>query len=273
MDRRDFIKTVVAGVGVVAAADASPAMAQSLPPAVPDNVVPRPGQRHGAIAAASRHEVPGAGPDRRGGVAGGHGRLPPGQAGRDDQRRGDPRGACRSRCRHQLLRQLLGLQRRRKRGPSRPRAVAGGLPAPRVPDDQDRRPHREGGDGPDRDLADPAADRPSRPAAVPRDHPRRRSRPRVRAGRRAGSGAEGARAGQAALYRLHRPQEPGDPRQHVRDRRPARLPLRHRADAAQRHGRALRQLREDGGADGGGARHRHHRHEGVRRQRSSCSRA
>ena len=43
MDRRDFIKTVVAGVGVVAAADASPAMAQSLPPAVPDNVVPRPG--------------------------------------------------------------------------------------------------------------------------------------------------------------------------------------------------------------------------------------
>ena len=54
------------------------------------------------------------------------------------------------------------------------------------------------------------------------------------------------KAGQDPLHRLHGPQEPGNPPGDAGGRRRARVRFRHRADAAQRDGRALRQLRAAG---------------------------
>ena len=56
---------------------------------------------------------------------------------------------------------------------------------------------------------------------------------------------EARKAGQNPLHRLHRPQESGHPSQDARDGLCPRVHLRHRADAAERDGRALRQLREE----------------------------
>ncbi len=185
MDRRDFIKTVVAGVGVVAAADASPAMAQSLPPAVPDNVVPRPGSVTAAIPQHPDMKYRALG---RTGEAvslvgmGGYHLAKPGGMTNDEAIRVVHAGLDAGINFCDNCWDYNGGESEVRLG----RALSQqGYRHKRLPDDQDRRPHREGGDGPDRDLADPPADRPSRPAAVPRDHPGRRSRPRVRAGRRA----------------------------------------------------------------------------------------
>ena len=88
-----------------------------------------------------------------------------------------------------------------------------------------------------------AADRRDRPAAVPRDHPPGRPRPHLRRGRGHGGGAGGQEGGQGPLHRLHRPQGPAGPPADAGGGGEARLPLRHGADAAQRHGRPLPQLR------------------------------
>ena len=73
----------------------------------------------------------------------------------------------RDRPRHHLHRQLLGLQRRRERA-AHGQGAARRLPRKRLPDDQDRRPSRAGGDAPARRVAAPAADRPPRSRAAPR---------------------------------------------------------------------------------------------------------
>ena len=72
---------------------------------------------------------------------------------------------------------------------------------------------------------------------------------------------EARKAGQAPLHRLHRPQGSAHPSAHARGRARARLPLRRRADAAQRDGRALPQLRQAGSSRAGPAEHRRARHE------------
>jgi aryl-alcohol dehydrogenase-like predicted oxidoreductase len=64
------------------------------------------------------------------------------------------------------------------------------------------------------------------------------------------------KAGKLRFIRLHGPQAPGDPPAHARDGRRARLSIRHRPDAPQRHGRALRELRAQGVAGTRRARHR-----------------
>ena len=55
--------------------------------------------------------------------------------------------------------------------------------------------------------------------------------------------SQAQRSGQASLHRLHRAQESAHSPAHAGGCRAARVHLRHRADAAQRDGRALRELR------------------------------
>ena len=65
---------------------------------------------------------------------------------------------------------------------------------------------------------------------------------------------EARRGGQAALHRLHRPQGSAHAPAHARGRARARIHLRRGADAAQRHGRALPELRAARAARAGVAR-------------------
>jgi hypothetical protein len=64
---------------------------------------------------------------------------------------------------------------------------------------------------------------------------------------------------------LHRTQEPGDTQEDVRRRRPAQIPFRHGADAAQCDGRAFPELRAGRSAGGARAPDGGARHEDVRR--------
>ena len=60
----------------------------------------------------------------------------------------------------------------------------------------------------------------------------------------------GEEGGKDPLHRLHRPQEPGDSSEDAGDGGRAQVHVRHRADAGQRDGRPLRQLRAAGDAGG-----------------------
>ena len=112
-----------------------------------------------------------------------------------------------------------------------------------------------------RGVAAPAADRSSRPLADPRHGLRQRSRVGLRQGRRPRGARQGEAAGQDALRRLHRPQEPGGPPEDA----PAGLPVRHGPDAAQSLRRHVHsQLRAAGLARGQQARHGGARHEELR---------
>ena len=111
--------------------------------------------------------------------------------------------------RRQLPRQLLGLQRRRERGPDG-RALQDGYRQKAFL--MTKIDGRTQGVRRAADRRVPAAppDRPHRPPADSRSHPPRRSR-RVFAPGGADRGARGgAERRQDSLHRLHRPQEPGD---------------------------------------------------------------
>ncbi len=177
----------------------------------------------------------------------------------------------RARQRHQLPRQLLGLQRRQERGVGWARPCRDGYRQKAFLMTKIDGRTKKAAAAAARRVAQAAADRPHRPAAVPRGHPHERPGPHLRGRRRHGGGAGGEEGGQGPLHRLHRPQEPGDPPAHARDGRCPQLQLRHRADAAQRDGRALPQLREAGPAGGAQARDRRARHEADGRSTSSST--
>ena len=87
-----------------------------------------------------------------------------------------------------------------------------------------------------------------------------------------GGAGRGAAGGQDPLHRLHRAQGPAHPPAHAGGRAGARLHVRRRADAAQRDGRALPQLREAGAARAGEAGHRRAGDEDAGATASSSSR-
>ena len=97
------------------------------------------------------------------------------------------------------------------------------------------------------------ANRRDRPAAVPRGHPPGGSRPDLRRGRGDGGGAGRPQGGEGPLHRLHRPQGSARASADAGGGGAARLPFRHGADAAQRHGRPLPQFRAEGRAGAGAA--------------------
>ncbi len=140
----------------------------------------------------------------------------------------------------------------------------------RVPDDEGlhARARRRRRDAAARRVAAAVAHRSPRPVAGPRVRLRRRSGAPLRQRRRRRSARARQARREGALRRLHRPQASGDP---PRDDR-ARLPVRHRADAAQRDGRQLPQLREERAAARARARHQGARDEGVRRRPSARGR-
>jgi len=70
--------------------------------------------------------------------------------------------------------------------------------------------------------------------SLPKPEPTKRSSPR--------------KSRQDSLHWIHRPQRSAHPSLHAESSRGTRLPLRHRANAAERNGRALSQLRADGAA-------------------------
>jgi aryl-alcohol dehydrogenase-like predicted oxidoreductase len=80
-------------------------------------------------------------------------------------------------------------------------------------------------------------------------------------GRRHGSGPGGQKSGQDPLHRIHWAQESGGAPEDAAHRLRAQFYLRRGADAAQRDGRALRELREEGAAAAGGAQDRRAGHE------------
>ena len=226
MERRDFIKTATAG-GVAAATLASGATGRSdfrpggNQPQGGNDPEARLGRSPRKIAGEPGDEVPLRwAPPANTAVAGRAGRLPPGQARRPQQRtRRRPDRPRRVGGGDHLLRQLLGLQRGRKRGPpGQARFASGGYrnraflmtkidgrTASKAAMTQIERVPVNGCKTDHLDLL-----------PVPRDHPHGRPQAGVRRRRRAGGGAAGARAGQAALHRLHRAQKPGDPQPHVR---------------------------------------------------------
>ena len=184
------------------------------------------------------------------GLGGWHLALP----GVDDALRPAHHPRC-DRPRHHLHGQLVGLQRRRERaadGRGAPRR----LPRSRLPDDQDRRAVARGGDASAGRIAPPAADRPHRSRAAPRGDSLRRSASSVRRRWRQSGAGRRACGRQAALHRFHRPQGSAHPPAHARRRTGAGIQVRHGADAAERHGRALPQLRAAGAAPAGRRGHR-----------------
>ena len=119
--------------------------------------------------------------------------------------RGGADGADGGRCRHHLLRQLLGVPQRQERGLDGARPA--GPPRQSVSDDQGlhprpQRPVRTADAG---GVAAPAADRSSRPLADPRHLLRQRSCPGLREGRHPGGDEQGQEAGQSAPSRVYRP--------------------------------------------------------------------
>ncbi len=117
------------------------------------------------------------------------------------------------------------------------------------------------GDAPARHLPPPPPDRLHRSRPASRGHPIRRSRSDVRRRRRQ-SGARGrAACGQDPIHRVHRTQGSGDSPLHASGRARSRLSLRRRADAVERDGRALPELRAARPARARSREHRCGRHE------------
>src|SRR5439155_6381742 len=154
----------------------------------------------------------------------------------------------RDRRRREFPRQLLGLQRWKERD-SHGESASGRLPRESFPDDQDRRPDADRGRPPDRGVAPTTPDGRHRSVAVPRGHSDGGSGAdlRRRRGDRGSARGEGCR--EDPLHRFHGTQESRDSPPDARDGRGARVPVRHGPDAAERDGRALRELREEGAAD------------------------
>ncbi len=151
---------------------------------------------------------------------------------------------------HHVLRQLLGLQQGAERrthgeGPGGRRTREG------VPHDQARRAHQGRGRSPARAVDEAPAHQRHRSCADSRDHPARRSRSVLRCRRlhRGAGGGEETRP--HPLHRIHRSQEPRHSPGDAGGRRGARLRVRHRADAPERDGRTLPQLREERAPGGG----------------------
>ena len=165
--------------------------------------------------------------------------------GRRDRGGGEhPHRPRRDRPRHHLHGQLLGLQRRRQRDPHG-QGAARRLPREGLPDDQDRRPHQEGG------RASSSTSRSSgcRPTTSTWCSTTRSSASRTRdrifdRGRRQRGAARGAsRRASSATSASPATRTRASTCTCSRSRREHGFTLRHRADAAQRHGRALPQLR------------------------------
>ncbi len=108
-------------------------------------------------------------------------------------------------------------------------------------------------------------DGPPRSADAPRGTPLRRSGPHLRRGWRAGSGRGGAEGREGSLHRLHRAQGPARSPLHARRGGEARGPLRRGADAEQRDGRSLPELRPARHAPAGQRGHRGDDDEAPRR--------
>ena len=124
-------------------------------------------------------------------------------------------------------------------------ALARRLPRSRVPDDEDRRPHGEGGHSSARRVAAPAADRLHRPGAASRDPPLRGPAPHLRRGRRATARSlDAKKAGKIRYLGFTGHKDPHIHLYMLEVAQRAWLAVRRRADAAQRDGRALPQLRE-----------------------------
>ena len=185
---------------------------------------------------------------------------------RSRTRRGHSHHARRDRRGHDLLRQLLGLPRRRVRGGDGPRA--GRRPAHEgVPHDEELRARLRGLEAVPRRQPAPPADRLPRPLAVSRDGLRQRSGLGVRQGRHPGRhrGAEGR---QGPPHRVHRPQGPAHSPGHAREA----LRVGDEPDAHQRARLPLPQFPETRRPrlpeEAGGS----HRHEGIRRRAGHAAR-
>ena len=235
MERRDFLKAAIA-VAAPVAADQSLAPCER-PPWLPNGGRSQPDEldRNGT----RRDDLSPPGSDGRASVRAGTRRVPHRRA--EGGTGEHPHHSHGHRPRHQLHGQLLGLPQRRQRDPHG-QGPAGRLPAESLPDDEDRRPNEGVRRAANRRVAEAAADRSPRPAPVPRDHSPGRPGSDLRAGGGNGGGGGGAESGQDPLHRLHRPQGSAGASADAGGRRPAPLPFRCGADAAERHGRPFPQL-------------------------------